>query len=117
MAKYTNITSVCTASEDTDSWGSSVREKIVDQIVIGTPGTLKRWITKDRILKTKSIRVLVFDEADQMLLEVQPLHSPFVALLRIYPLSTTSPCCQDPHSVAPSTSRLLRWLIAGWFLG
>ena len=40
------------------------------QVVIGTPGTLKRWMTKDRILPPKAIRILVFDEADHMLDQV-----------------------------------------------
>lgn len=37
------------------------------QVVIGTPGTLKRWLTKDRILEPDNLRILVFDEADHML--------------------------------------------------
>jgi ATP-dependent RNA helicase DDX19/DBP5 len=36
-------------------------------VIIGTSGTLKRWMTKDKILSTKDITVLVFDEADHML--------------------------------------------------
>lgn len=37
------------------------------QVVIGTPGTLKRWLTKDRILEPDNLKILVFDEADHML--------------------------------------------------
>ncbi|CAI7779445.1 unnamed protein product [Closterium sp. NIES-53] len=68
MAKYTGITCACTASEGTGTIvSSSQQERLGDQVVIGTPGTLKRWMTKDRILPAKSIKILVFDEADHML--------------------------------------------------
>ncbi|KAL2622656.1 hypothetical protein R1flu_002861 [Riccia fluitans] len=68
MGKYTGITSCCTAAADTTSGVSvSRRSQITDQVVIGTPGTLKRWMTRDKILNTRNIRILVFDEADHML--------------------------------------------------
>ncbi|XP_024368862.1 DEAD-box ATP-dependent RNA helicase 38 [Physcomitrium patens] len=68
MGKFTGITTACTATAETNSHlHSTRREKIVDQIVIGTPGTLKRWMTKDKALDTRHVKVLVFDEADQML--------------------------------------------------
>lgn len=68
MGKYTGITTACTATAETSSHlYSSRREKIVDQVVIGTPGTLKRWMTRDKALDTRHIKILVFDEADQML--------------------------------------------------
>lgn len=74
MGKYTGITSACTATAETSSHlYHSRREKIVDQIVIGTPGTLKRWMTKEKALDTKHIKILVFDEADQMLDQVRTL--------------------------------------------
>jgi ATP-dependent RNA helicase DDX19/DBP5 len=52
MGKYTGITTASTAVETSSHLYPSRREKIVDQIVIGTPGTLKRWMTKDRALDT-----------------------------------------------------------------
>lgn len=71
MGKFTGITTACTATAETNSHlHSTRREKIVDQIVIGTPGTLKRWMTKDKALDTRHVKVLVFDEADQMLDQV-----------------------------------------------
>ena len=42
------------------------RERVVDQVVIGTHGSLKNWVSK-RILPLAAIRILVFDEADHML--------------------------------------------------
>ena len=42
---------------------------ITDQIVIGTSGTLIKWITHKK-LATRDIKILVFDEADHMLAEV-----------------------------------------------
>eukprot|EP00271_Cylindrocystis_brebissonii_P010554 TRINITY_DN26761_c0_g1_i1.p1 TRINITY_DN26761_c0_g1~~TRINITY_DN26761_c0_g1_i1.p1 ORF type:complete len:554 (-),score=85.84 TRINITY_DN26761_c0_g1_i1:263-1924(-) len=67
MAKYTGITCACTAVAESGSYRSTRSERIVDQVVIGTPGTLKRWMTKDKIFRPNSLCILVFDEADQML--------------------------------------------------
>ena len=39
------------------------------QVVIGTPGTIKNLITYKKLGVTK-LKILVFDEADQMLAEV-----------------------------------------------
>eukprot|EP00899_Mesostigma_viride_P000589 jgi/Mesvir1/10530/Mv21769-RA.3 len=43
------------------------RKPITAQIVIGTPGKLKNWVTKTRQLALKDIVILVFDEADEMM--------------------------------------------------
>eukprot|EP00245_Coleochaete_scutata_P011958 TRINITY_DN4539_c3_g1_i1.p1 TRINITY_DN4539_c3_g1~~TRINITY_DN4539_c3_g1_i1.p1 ORF type:complete len:583 (-),score=121.20 TRINITY_DN4539_c3_g1_i1:63-1811(-) len=66
MGKYTGITCASTTDDDRN-YSASRRGKLADQVVIGTPGTLKRWMTRDRILETRNIRILVFDEADHML--------------------------------------------------
>lgn len=42
-------------------------ERITDQIVIGTPGTVLDWGIKLRVLDLKKIRVSVLDEADVMI--------------------------------------------------
>eukprot|EP00884_Botryococcus_braunii_P018155 jgi/Botrbrau1/5022/Bobra.0396s0036.1 len=63
MAKFTKITATSTAASDFEF---SRNTRIVDQVVIGTHGKLKNWMMK-RILQTKNIRILVFDEADEML--------------------------------------------------
>ncbi len=73
MAKYTGVTTASTANADSSNsltHSVSRRDRIVDQVIIGTPGTLKRWMTRDKILDTRSIKILVFDEADQMLDQV-----------------------------------------------
>ena len=41
-------------------------QKITEHIVIGTHGKLKNWLSK-RTLDVAAIKILVFDEADQML--------------------------------------------------
>mmetsp|Transcript_1994 Transcript_1994/g.5197 ORF Transcript_1994/g.5197 Transcript_1994/m.5197 type:complete len:508 (+) Transcript_1994:268-1791(+) len=65
MGKHTGITATSTA---TSSSGPSSRSKtkIKDQIIIGTHGTLKNWVSK-RMLSFKFMTILVFDEADDML--------------------------------------------------
>eukprot|EP00850_Spirogloea_muscicola_P006216 SM000029S10511 [mRNA] locus=s29:525220:528427:- [translate_table: standard] len=71
MAKYTGITAACTATAGDGGgyrdYSSTRREPIVDQVVIGTPGTLKKWMTALKTLRTDHIKILVFDEADHML--------------------------------------------------
>lgn len=66
MGKYTGITSACAVSTDYNKQSSTRRGPVVDQVIIGTPGTIKRWITT-KILNTKQVKILVFDEADHML--------------------------------------------------
>lgn len=45
MGKYTGIRATCTASDDGPD---SSRQPITDQVVIGTHGKLKNWMTKRR---------------------------------------------------------------------
>ena len=42
----------------------SGREKIVDQVVIGTPGKVLAWM-REKQLNCSTMKILVFDEADQ----------------------------------------------------
>ncbi|XP_067872916.1 ATP-dependent RNA helicase DDX19A isoform X2 [Heterodontus francisci] len=42
-------------------------QRISEQIVIGTPGTVMDWCTKLRFIDTKKIKVFVLDEADVMI--------------------------------------------------
>jgi len=64
MGKYTGISLAYTA--DPRWTGASKRDKIVDQVVIGTPGKVLGWM-REKQLNCASIKVLVFDEADQMM--------------------------------------------------
>ncbi|KAI3970452.1 hypothetical protein MKX01_024099 [Papaver californicum] len=67
MGKQTKITSNCAIP--TGKTGlSSDRGSIYDQIVVGTPGTIKKWMSKNRF-NARDIKMLVFDEADHMLAE------------------------------------------------
>lgn len=42
------------------------RTKVVEQVIVGTHGTLHNWIGR-RQLPLRGLRILVFDEADEML--------------------------------------------------
>ncbi|GIL65509.1 hypothetical protein Vafri_19272 [Volvox africanus] len=64
MAKFTTITSTSTATELED--GGMRRTPIKEQVVVGTHGKLKNWVTK-RLLALENVAILVFDEADEML--------------------------------------------------
>lgn len=66
MGKYTGITSTCALSQDSNKVSGSRRGPVVDQVIIGTPGTVKRWVST-KILNTREVKILVFDEADHML--------------------------------------------------
>lgn len=63
MGKFSGIAATSTAES---SVTATRRAKIEDHVVIGTHGKLRDWINK-RILNTKNLRILVFDEADEML--------------------------------------------------
>lgn len=70
MGKYTGISSECAVPMDSTNYMSiAKRAPVTAQIVIGTPGTIKKWIT-NRKLAVREVRILVFDEADHMLAEV-----------------------------------------------
>ena len=70
MGKYTGITSECAIPMDSTNYMPiSKRAPITAQIVIGTPGTINKWITA-RKLSMSYLKILVFDEADHMLAEV-----------------------------------------------
>ncbi|KAL5716094.1 RNA helicase [Ranunculus cassubicifolius] len=62
MSKHTRISSYCAIA------GNTVMETVAifDQIVIGTPGTVKGLISRKK-LSTRQLIFLVFDEADHML--------------------------------------------------
>lgn len=63
MGKYAGITATSTSAAD---YALSRRSRIEEQVVVGTHGKLRDWMNK-RVLATKAIRILVFDEADEML--------------------------------------------------
>ncbi|KAK2401135.1 DEAD-box ATP-dependent RNA helicase [Trifolium repens] len=69
MGKYTGISSESAIPMDKrDSIPISKRSPIMAQIVIGTPGTIKNLMTYKKLGVTR-LKILVFDEADQMLAE------------------------------------------------
>lgn len=78
MAQYTSITSKCTATQEYGDGGrgagvAKAGASITEHVIIGTPGSLKNWITMGRKppLDVTHMKILVFDEADQMLDETQ----------------------------------------------
>ncbi|KAK6925553.1 DEAD/DEAH box helicase domain [Dillenia turbinata] len=67
MGKYTGITSEAAVPTGTDL-PIYKRMPITSQVVIGTPGTIKKWISAKK-LALRDLKILVFDEADHMLAE------------------------------------------------
>ncbi|MCL7041693.1 hypothetical protein MKW94_011285 [Papaver nudicaule] len=67
MGKHTQITSICAVPTGKTSLNSD-RGPIRDQIVVGTPGTIKKWMSHKRF-NAGNVKMLVFDEADHMLAE------------------------------------------------
>lgn len=63
MGTYTGISLASTAEMSTPG---NRRRKVEEQVVVGTHGKMKDWISR-RMLSTRSIKILVFDEADEML--------------------------------------------------
>ncbi|KAK4765915.1 hypothetical protein SAY87_007557 [Trapa incisa] len=69
MGKYTGITSEAAVPMDsTIVLPINKRSPITSQIVIGTPGTIKKWMSLKK-LSGNFMKILVFDEADHMLAE------------------------------------------------
>lgn len=70
MGRYTGISSELALPADSrDSIPISKRAPIMAQVVIGTPGTIKKWMSFKKLGGSR-LKILVFDEADQMLAEV-----------------------------------------------
>lgn len=71
MGKFTGITSICAIPTDSAHYVPiAKRAPITEQVVIGTPGTIKKWMSAKK-LSTREMKILVFDEADHMLAEVR----------------------------------------------
>ncbi|GMP84777.1 hypothetical protein CsSME_00038171 [Camellia sinensis var. sinensis] len=71
MGNYTGITSECAIPMDSSNYVPiSKRAPVTAQVVIGTPGTINKWVTAKK-LSTNYLKILVFDEADHMLAELQ----------------------------------------------
>ncbi|KNA24983.1 hypothetical protein SOVF_010730 [Spinacia oleracea] len=71
MGKYTGISAERAVPENLDNPAHtpiSKRPPVTSQVIIGTPGTIKKWMSF-RKLSMSSMKILVFDEADHMLAE------------------------------------------------
>ncbi|KAJ0255274.1 DEAD-box ATP-dependent RNA helicase 38 [Hirschfeldia incana] len=66
MGKFTGITAELAVPESNRGVTSARRASVSAQVVIGTPGTLKKWISFKK-LGLNYLKILVFDEADHML--------------------------------------------------
>lgn len=70
MGTFTGITSELAIPSDPSNYVPiQKRPPITEQVIIGTPGTISKWITA-RKLGMSQMKILVFDEADHMLAEV-----------------------------------------------
>jgi len=67
---FVYIAGLASLSSVTAEWNcccwAARREKISDQVVIGTHGRLHQWMNR-RLLPARHLKILVFDEADEML--------------------------------------------------
>lgn len=75
MGKYTGISAERAVPENLDNPAHtpiSKRPPVTSQVIIGTPGTIKKWMSF-RKLSMSSMKILVFDEADHMLAEVSQI--------------------------------------------
>lgn len=63
MSRHTQIQATSTSRTEIEGRRN---QKIQEQVVIGTHGKLRNWLSK-RMLDTSGVKILVFDEADQML--------------------------------------------------
>ncbi|XP_019175934.1 PREDICTED: DEAD-box ATP-dependent RNA helicase 38-like [Ipomoea nil] len=69
MGKYTGITSELAIPADPANYiPINKRPPVTAQVIIGTPGTIHKWVVAKK-LGTSCMKILVFDEADNMLAE------------------------------------------------
>ncbi|KAA8516628.1 hypothetical protein F0562_016866 [Nyssa sinensis] len=69
MGKYTGITAECAVPLDNSNYiPISKRAPVTAQVVIGTPGTINKWVTAKK-LGMSYMKILVLDEANHMLAE------------------------------------------------
>ncbi|KAL8516785.1 hypothetical protein ACS0TY_015152 [Phlomoides rotata] len=69
MGKFTGITKELGIPSDPSNYiPINKRPPITAQVIIGTPGTISKWMTA-RKLGMRDMKILVFDEADHMLAE------------------------------------------------
>ncbi|CAH2064254.1 unnamed protein product [Thlaspi arvense] len=66
MGKFTGITAEVAVPETTRGQPIARRATVSAQVVIGTPGTIKKWMAFKK-LGLDHLKILVFDEADHML--------------------------------------------------
>ncbi|XP_074268820.1 DEAD-box ATP-dependent RNA helicase 38 [Silene latifolia] len=69
MGRYTGITAERALPDDRDNLAHtpiSKRPPLTTQVIIGTTGTIKKWVSNKK-LSLRSMKILVFDEADHML--------------------------------------------------
>lgn len=70
MGKYTGIDLECAVPMEKEKYTpAQYRPPVLAQIVIGTPGTVKKLMSYKK-LGVSRVKILVFDEADHMLAEV-----------------------------------------------
>lgn len=67
MGKYTGISSELALPSDQANYiPIQKRPPVTAQVIIGTPGTISKWLMHKK-LGLSQMKILVFDEADQML--------------------------------------------------
>ena len=67
MGKFTGITSELALPSDQANYiPIQKRPPITAQVIIGTPGTISKWLQLKKLGLSK-MKILVFDEADRML--------------------------------------------------
>ncbi|KAK9845721.1 hypothetical protein WJX81_000486 [Elliptochloris bilobata] len=89
LARHAGITATSTAAVD---FQITRQTRIVDHVVFGTHGSLKNWMSK-RVLSVNSIKILVFDEADEML-KVDAFASDSVRMIKDVRQATGNPDLQ-----------------------
>lgn len=86
MGKFTGITAERAVAENLDNPAHiSIykRPPITSQVIIGTPGTIKKWVSTKK-LSLVHMKILVFDEADHMLAEVIQILYFTIRLLNLF---------------------------------
>jgi ATP-dependent RNA helicase DDX19/DBP5 len=110
MGKYSGITATSTASSES---APARRAKVEEQVVVGTHGRLRDWISK-RLLDVRRVGILVFDEADEMLKVGAPRREGSAAEGGMVFVPCRPPCRQHASCMAPACNWAARHGAARW---
>ncbi|KRZ68294.1 ATP-dependent RNA helicase DDX19A, partial [Trichinella papuae] len=67
LGSYAKSLSIALATRSPDATVPTPEQEITDQVIVGTPGTVMRWMHHLKCFDPKKLKIFILDEADLML--------------------------------------------------